>query len=344
MNRRVDYSASQKASASHPASTRASVNKPGAKVSESSRWSMAQAWLTHQRLSCRDSLARLLRAPWQSLLTWLVVAIAIVLPTSLHLGLNNAQQLGHGWQESATLSVFIRYDAKPLAIQQLEKKLSQLAEVESIAVISPKQARDEFQEHSGLGRILESLEVNPLPTVFILEPAISQRQPSQLQQLEALISSEPLIDSVQLDIEWLKRLNQMMLLAQRVVTAFAILLALGVLLIIGNTIRLEIESRSDEIVVVKMVGGTDSFVRCPFLYIGFWYGVGGGLIALAILLIAGSWLSAPIERLLSLYGSEYSLEWLSFGTIVFVIIGAGVLGWLGAWVAVSRHLRHIEPV
>lgn len=344
MNRRVNYTSSKKVSSSKATATKPAGNKSGAKVSESSQSSMTQAWLIHHRLSCLDSLMRLLRAPWQSLLTWLVVAIAIVLPATLYLGLSNVQQLGQGWQGSVTLSAFIRYEAKPLAVEQLQQRLSLLPEIDNVSLVTPEEAREEFQEHSGLGRILESLEVNPLPAVLIIEPAITQREPSQLQQLEVLISGEPLVDSVQLDLEWLKRLYEMMAFAQRVLVAFAALLALGVLLIIGNTIRLEIENRREEIVVVKMVGGTDSFVRCPFLYTGFWYGAGGGCIALLILLFAGSWLSTPVERLLALYRSDYSLTWVDPTISMFMIGGAGLLGWLGAWLAVNRHLKHIEPV
>jgi len=148
---------------------------------------------------------------------------------------------------------------------------------------------------------------------------------------------------VQLDLIWVKRLFQFMELGQRLVWALAALLGLAVLLIIGNTIRLAIENRRDEIRVVKLVGGTDAFVRRPFLYTGIWFGLGGGIIAWILLNIGLFWLSGPVEQLINLYGSEFSLKGLSFSDSLLLILDGVILGWLGAWLAVARHLSSIEP-
>ena len=357
MNRRVDYTVARERTkkpnknraAAHKKNvdtetftTLGHANNQGAKTSHITHGALLHAWYAHHQSSCVNSLRRLLSRPWQSTLTWLVIAIAIVLPSFLYLGLGHAQQLGQRLQHSTQISAFIVERAKPDAIESLRQRLLQDPEISHITFITPEQAKQEFRQYSGLGNILDSLESNPLPAVLSIEPR-DVNNPQALIELEARLDSEQLIASVQLDITWLKRLQAMVELAQHIVLAVSILLTVGVLLIIGNTIRLEIERRREEIIVIKMVGGTDGFVRCPFLYIGFWYGFGGGLIALLLLSFSGSLLMQPFQHLLDLYESEYSLTWLSIDFSGWLILGASVLGWLGAWLAVGRHLSQVEP-
>lgn len=315
----------------------------GAKLARTSGRQTFVAWWGHHRRSCRDSLLRLLQTPMQSLLTWLVIAIAVALPAGLYLGLQNLQQLGDGWQDSAQMSVFLKRSAKPAAIDALRTQLAQNPQIKTIDTIDPASALAEFQRFSGLGDVLNSLDENPLPTVFIVEPAISIQTPEQLDQLKVQIAGQPVIDSVQLDMGWLRRLHELLSLGERLVLSLAALLSLGVLLIIGNTLRLAIENRRDEIIVTKLVGGTNGFVRRPFLYTGFWYGVGGGLFAVLVILLLGLWISGPVSRLVSLYESEYALSGLGMENLALLLLASAFLGWLGAWIAVSRHLRGIEP-
>ncbi len=319
-------------------------SKPrGAKASEASALLLLRGWARHHRSSCTDSLLRLLQTPLQSLLTWMVIAIASALPAALYLGLQNVQQLGQGWQDNAQMSAFLHRDASPRAIEQLLTKLEKDKQLLSVESIAPSNALAEFQRYSGLGDVLTDLDENPLPTVLVIQPSPDISDPDKLTALQARIQAEPLVDNVQLDMGWLRRLHELLALGQRIVLALGSLLALGVLLVVGNTLRLAIENRRDEIVVTKMVGGTDGFVRRPFLYTGFWYGVGGGLLAVLLLGIMGLWLSNPVARLVLLYQSEHSLHGFGIATTLVLILGAGFLGWLGAWLAVSRHLRGIEP-
>jgi cell division transport system permease protein len=316
----------------------------GAKVSKVSSVNLLQAWWRHHQSSCRDSLYRSLQTPLQTLLTCLVIAIAIALPMGLFLSLQNAQQLGEGWQDSAQMSAFLKRGAKPLAIDQLKASLEQDVAIHSIEIVSPVKALSEFQRYSGLGNVLLQLDENPLPTVFIIQPMGTINDPDKLSALQKTIASSSIVESVQLDLGWLRRLNELLILGERFVIALASLLVVGVLLIIGNTLRLAIESRREEIVVTKMVGGTNGFVRRPFLYTGFWYGLGGGILAIILLIIVGFWLAEPINNLISLYESQHSLKGLGMDTIAVLLFGSAFLGWLGAWVAVTRHLRQIEPV
>lgn len=315
----------------------------GAKTAKTSSLQELSAWWRHHQSSCRDSLSRLLSTPLQSALTWMVIAIALALPTGLYLGLQNLQQLGDGWQDSAQMSVFLKRGAKPAAIEGFQADLQNNSEIATVTNITPASALAEFQRFSGLSDVLNSLDENPLPNVFVVQPAAKVATPEQLSVLRQSIERNPLVDNVQLDLGWLRRLHELLLLGERIVISLAGLLSLGVLLIIGNTMRLAIENRRDEIVVTKMVGGTNGFVRRPFLYTGFWYGVGGGLLALLLILVVSFWLASPVSNLLTLYESEYSLSGINLRSILAILAASSFLGWLGAWIAVSRHLRDIEP-
>jgi cell division transport system permease protein len=151
------------------------------------------------------------------------------------------------------------------------------------------------------------------------------------------------VDIVQLDTEWVSRFNAILDIVRRVVLLAAGLFALGILVIVGNTIRLDIENRRDEIEVTKLVGGSDAFVRRPFLYNGIWYGLGGGLIAWLIVAVVVFVLSDPVQRIAGLYGSSFRLQGLGLPGWLALMAGGIGLGWLGSFIAATRELRGIEP-
>lgn len=370
MNRRVNKPSAAQLSRTNSSSTKASASKNGAVKKASTKkpsnkksvnksqsaWFSSSvsfsslvsalpfnAWVDHHRFSCVDSLKRLLSTPWQSMMTWLVVAIALVLPALLYLAFDNIRPVSEQWQNDTQISLYIQPKAQLIAIEKLQQRLSELAEVDTVELITPVMAQQEFQQYSGLGNVLASLDNNPLPYVLTVQATASNNTPEQLTALQAQLQNEVLVETAQLDMNWLRRLQEIMHLAQRVVLSLALLLSVGVMLIIGNTIRLAIESRRNEIVVTKMVGGTDGFIKRPFLYTGFWYGIGGALLALPILFIAELWLSKPIQQLAFHYESEYTLSLIDLNVVALMVMLAGVLGWLGAWLSVSRHLKHIEP-
>lgn len=326
-----------------PAAGPAKPRTKGASQSRARLGDRLDAWLAHHSTTAIESLLRLLRSPLQSLLTWLVVAVAVALPAALYVVLSNVQNLGYSWQESSQLSVFIQRDARPEAVRSLRDALLARPDVEAVEHIPPDAALEEFKRYSGLGRVIESLEQNPLPDVLLVQPGEKGAGPEALEQLQAALEKELLVAEVRVDMAWVKRLQQLMQLGQRAVLALAGLLALGVLLAIGNTIRLAIENRRDEILVVKLVGGTDAFVRRPFLYTGFWYGLGGGLLALVLLALGLWWLSGPVGQLAAAYQSEFRLSGLDWATSIQLVLLAGLLGLTGAWLAVARHLSEIEP-
>ena len=285
---------------------------------------------------------RVLDNPGSSLLTWLVIGIALALPVGLDVALDNVSQVSAGWESPAQISLFLQDGVNDAGVKKLEQDLSARKDVRETRLISREQALEEFRTLSGFADVLASLKENPLPDLVLVTPAAALDEPAVAALRDELQSRSEVAEAV-LDMQWLQRLNTLMDLGRRLVMAVGGMLVVGVLLILGNTIRLGIESRRDEIVITKLVGGSNGFVRRPFLYTGLWYGVGGGALA-ALLVSAALWfLEKPIGELALLYESAFQLRGLGImGGLNLVVIG-GLLGLAGAWLAVSRHLVHIEP-
>lgn len=314
---------------------------PGASIKPlqlKDRW---HGYWANQKAVARQTLLRLVAEPASSVMTVLVIGIALALPAVMLVSLANIEQLGRGWDGAARVSLFLQRNISESGGRDLAKRLEQRPDVAAVQFTSADDALLEFRQLSGYGEVLSSLDSNPLPAVLVLTPQAAGAQASQVLYKE--LKMLPEVDQAKLDFEWLQRLHAMMEIGKRIALALGFLLALGVLLVIGNTIKLAIEARRDEIVVVKLVGGTDAFVRRPFLYTGFWYGLGGGIAAWLILQISLLLLAAPVSLLSDLYDSEYSLTGLGFGNTIMLWITSGFLGWMGAFLVVGRQLKSIEP-
>lgn len=323
---------------------RAEVARPQGAVQSQMSWSdKFGAWYAHHTDSAIESLLRMLGTPLQSLMTWLVIAIAVALPAALFVVFNNIQQIGHTWQDSSQISVFLKKEATEKQAQDLRSRWAQRPDIVLATYVSPAQALEEFKVGSGLGELASHLDDNPLPAVILIKPKAGENAPNALASLQQALVADPLVSDVRLDMLWVKRLHQFIAVAERFVVALAGLLVLGVLLVIGNTIRMAIEARRDEILVVKLVGGTDAYVRRPFLYTGLWFGVGGGILASLLLAVGFWWLSEPVKQLADLYQSSFRLHGLGFMESLQLVLLAGFTGLLGAWIAVARHLYHIQP-
>jgi cell division transport system permease protein len=255
----------------------------------------------------------------------------------------NVQQLSQTWQDSSQISVYLNKGLSDAQAQGLRQRWSLRTDVAQVIYLSPAQALEEYKANSGLGELVARLDDNPLPGVLLVKPKFGGNSPDTLAALEQALSAENGVDEVRLDMLWVKRLHQFTAVAERFVMALAVMLALGVLLVIGNTIRMAIENRRDEILVVKLVGGTDAYVRRPFLYTGLWYGVGGGIMAAVLLALGFWWFSAPVAQLADLYQSSFRLEGLDFIESLQLILVAGLIGLVGAWIAVARYLYLIKP-
>lgn len=317
------------------------VRVAGARSAHTSLRDRLRSWRQHHRDSLADSLLRIRQSRASSAMTILVIAIALALPAGLSVLLDNAQSITRGWDGNAHLSVFMDMDVDQQQQRELADDWAAQDGIERTQVITRQQALTEFKALSGFGDVLEALPDNPLPPLVVVYPGSTD--PVTLKNLENQLADAPGVDLVQLDVEWVRRLHSLIELGQRLISALTLALAAAVVLVVVNTIRLSIESRREEIVVVKIVGGTDGFVRRPFLYTGFCYGFAGGLLAVILVQFALWWLGGPIDVLLDLYESEQSLSTMSPSSLVILPFFSGILGLLGAWLAVGRHLGEIEP-
>jgi cell division transport system permease protein len=300
-------------------------------------------YLTHHAQSLLGSAGRLARAPFATALTVLVIGLALALPLALGLFVANAMSATGGFTGAVDVSVYFKPEVAMTRVQQLAQGARARAGVAVVQVISADDALKEFRLYSGFGTALQALGQNPLPNVLHVRPAAAAAGPADLEALRHYLSAWPEVDLVQVDSEWVLRFNAILDLMRRVLGIAAILLGAGVLAVIGNTIRLEIHGRRTEIEIVRLVGGSSGFVRRPFLYTGMLYGLGGALLAWALVGTAIWVLRAPVASLARLYGSSYTLQGVSLEDLGLVF-GAGLgLGWLGAWLAAARHLRGIEP-
>ncbi len=300
------------------------------------------AWLANHQLVAIETLMALLAKPMASILTWLVIAIALTLPGALWMTLDNIEQLSGRFQESGRITVYLQPGSDALAGQALSQRIAQLPNVVTTEFINADQALADFRETSGLQAALDLLPENPLPAVILVEPPLALSG-EPLDALLATLNGFSLVDVVQLDMAWIDRLMAMLALGQRISVVLGVLLSLAILLVVGNTIRLAIAARVDEIRVVKLVGGTNAYVRRPFLYTGLWFGFVGGLMSWILLTISWLLLSGPVSQLAGLYSSQFTLKPLSAMAALSLLFAAMLLGWLGAWWSVSRHLYRIEP-
>lgn len=289
------------------------------------------------------SLGQLYRQRMNTLLTALVIGVSLALPASLLLGLSTLRQATAGWDGDARLTAYLKTDLPDADASTLAGSLRKdLAGQATVSLIDRAQALAEFERSSGLGEALALLGENPLPAALVLTPKAPADE-ATLERLASRLHALPQVDDVQSDLDWVRRLNALLELGKRTVWVFAGLLGAGVVLVTGNTIRLAIFNRRAEIEITKLIGGTDGFIRRPFLYWGVLQGLSGGLVAVLLLMAVNLGLGGPVRTLAGLYGSALALATPGvLGSLGLLLLG-GALGFAGAALAVGRHLREIEP-
>jgi cell division transport system permease protein len=299
-------------------------------------------WLERHLQSALATLGTLLRRPMSTLLTAGAIAVALLVPVSTYLVVDSGRALTHDWRGGNQMSAFLRVDVDDVAAMALLEALRGRGDVADARLITREQALEEFRAALGMTGLAASLgDENPLPPVVVLTP--SAREPALLRGLAKAVEARPEVELVQLDEVWLDRLNAMLVIGERVLGFATLVLSLGVVLIVGNTLRLTVEARRDEIEVEKLCGASDAFIRRPFLYHGAFYGLAGAVIAALVLAAGLMLLHGPVQRLAMLYGGELSLGAPSAGQWVLLFLIGPVLGLAGAWLSVGRQLRHIEP-
>lgn len=302
-----------------------------------------RSWGRRQLYSFFSSLGALLSHRLGTLMTSLVLGIAMLLPLGLYVTVENLRNLDLQQENWGTVTVFLR----PTAGEQQALDLAAQIEREHGAVVqlvTPEQGLAEFQQASGFGRAVELFEENPLPWVLqivLQNPTGENIEPAARSISEWLLERDT-VDSVQADFKWLQRLAGLLALGDAFVTVLTVLFSLAVVVVVANTIRLDVASRAHEIEVLHLVGASNGFVRQPFLYLGFWYGLLGALLALILLGLCMVYLAPPLERLLGAYGNTFEVTGLGAAGGLLVLLSGGILGLLGAFVSVQRFLRQFR--
>jgi cell division transport system permease protein len=299
------------------------------------------AYLLHHLKSMLFSLDKIYQAPTTTIMTVAVIGITLSLPGGFYLFLKNIDAISGDFRSSSQIGLYLDLDISEKQARALEKQIANMENVTSTRFISRESSLEEFRQNSGFGKSIDTLSSNPLPHTIIVEPA--EADTFTVRNLLNSLQAMPEVDIAKLDTEWLERLYTIIEIAKRSVIIITILFAFAVLLIIGNTIRLDIQNRYQEIIVTKLIGATDAFIRRPFLYGGIWYGLLGGIISWLIVELGYLAISGPLERLNLLYQSDMILITFSFHDFIILITSSTLLGLAGSWIAVARHLNQIEP-
>jgi cell division transport system permease protein len=300
-------------------------------------------WLLRHLQAMLFALGRLARAPLASAFTVLVIALALTLPAFFGLLVGSLQGAAGALTQSVSVSVYFKQDVAVDKVRQLAEGVRARSGVAAVTVIPADEALEAFREDSGFGTAIDALTGNPLPHAIDVRPAAEAASPADLEELKRHLAAWPEVDVVQVDSEWVQRLNAILDLLRRLLLGTAVLLGVGVIAVIGNTVRLEILNRRAEIEITKLVGGSNAFVRRPFLYTGLFYGGFGGLLALALVLTMRALLAQPIGRLAASYGSDFSLLLPTLAQCGSLVGAGAALGLAGAWISAGRHLREAAP-
>ncbi len=319
--------------------TRANLNT--AQTTRSRKRFFLMPWLLSHLQSLFYSLGHIYRNPANNLMTAAVIGISLALPFGLYLMLENAKQVGEGWQGSPRISLFLQDDVSTTEAEVLAADLRKLSRISSVEVVDPDAALAEFKASSGFGDALNALDANPLPHVLLIQPAFLLDQADADKLLNNLKTRNE-VHLAQYDQEWVQRLQAIMVITQRGVIILSSMLAFAVIVVVGNTIRLGIHNRREEIEIGKLFGATDGFIRRPFLYTGMFYGLAGSIMAWLLLTICFTLLSTPVSQLSALYHSGFELSGLNLAGSLLLLLTGIVLGLAGSWLAVRRYLRQMD--
>jgi cell division transport system permease protein len=299
-------------------------------------------WLTCHVSTAIGALGRLSRQPFASLMIILVIAVTLALPAAINVIVKNVQSVSGSWDNALDFSVYLKQDISVSEAEGLMRLIRQRADVESVKLITSGQALTEFKQQSGFGAALDQLGENPLPHTLVVRPGASNTGASIIL-LQEEIGNLPEAELVQVDTEWVQRFHAILDIVRQAIAIGSALLAIAIVVIIGNTIRLDIENRREEIEVTKLIGASNAFVRRPFLWTGFWYGLIGGGFALLLVQYGLYLLKGPVSRLAGLYQGNISVTSLSLNESAAILGLAVFLGLFASWVTAARHMRRIEP-
>ena len=317
------------------------MNRPAAGLGIAPRRTVV-SWVHHHRQAASSSLLRALRVPVATGLTWLVVGIALALPASLLVILQNIEAVTSDMRSPARFSVLLESGTSLNSAQDILSRVESRVDVRDVTLIPKDQALARFAADTGLVGLLDSIPDNPLPHTLLVNPLASVESQG-LSELAQGLKAVRGVDQVVFDTLWQARLAGVLQAGRRLVMGIGLLMMMGAVLILANTIRLAIDARRDEIVVIKLIGANNAYARRPFLYTGLWSGFGGGLLGAIMVGVFFIYLSEPVNQLLQLYNSDRRFTGLGIMGVLNMMFLGGTLGLLSAWHAATSQLRELEP-
>lgn len=300
------------------------------------------AYFLHHIQSLIFSFGKIYQAPVSTIMTVAVIGITLSLPGGFYLLLKNINAMSGDYRSITQITLYLDIKLSEKKARAFEREISGMKNVQSTEFISRQASLEAFRESSGFGKSIDTLANNPLPHTIIVEPR-DEADTFAVKILLNTLQADPQVNIAKLDTEWLERLYTILEIAKRSVVMVTILFSIAVLLIIGNTIRLDIQNRYQEIIVTKLIGATNAFIRRPFLYGGVWYGLLGGLMSWLIVEIGYLAISGPLNRLNLLYQADLESITFTFQDFIVLVTSSTLLGLAGSWIAVARHLNQIEP-
>ncbi|TBR41529.1 cell division protein FtsX [Marinomonas agarivorans] len=313
------------------------------KANVTSSFVMSLFFRQHREIFLK-SLSRLLVSPLSSFMTLMVIAVALSLPGGLYVMLKNVQSVTSQWEQQSIISLYLFAELEDTEALALSHELSARSDVESVSYVSKEEGLRSFEQVSGYEHILSSLPENPLPIVLKVTPTqgVSLSSLDVLERQRVALEALNAVEYAELDAQWLQRLASFLNFGRQFVYALSLLLIVAVFLIVGNTIRSAVESRRDEITVMKMIGATDGYIRRPFLYMGLWFGILGGSIAILFIIAVSYWVGSSAADLIDLYHSNFELVFLSFKEFFMCLLVSSAIGVIGSWIAVNQHIAAID--
>ncbi len=302
---------------------------------------LIKAWLLLHAQSFVYSLGQYYRNLVTSILTTAVIGISLALPGGFYLLLENARQVTAGWDGAVQITAFLKPGINDTTAVAVADRFLKNSNIEQTRLINREQALAEYKELSGFSEVIDLLDNNPLPSIIIINPKLEALTDGGDRRLMEFIYKQPEVELAQYDQQWVKRLYGIIEIIQRCIIIFSAFIGFGVLLIVGNTIRMAIYHHRDEIEITKLFGATNYFIQRPFLYTGFWYGLSGGIACWALLTITLQFLKQPVNKLAALYASDFSLSGLSAMETAIMLLCGIFLGLFGSWISVQRHLKTI---
>ncbi|MFP1982098.1 permease-like cell division protein FtsX [Lonsdalea quercina] len=300
-------------------------------------------WQEQWRYAWGNTLRDMLRQPLATLLTIMVIAISLTLPSICYLVWKNVSQAATQWYPTPQLTIYLDKALDDKAAEGVIAKIQSTDGVDKVNYLSRNEAMGEFRNWSGFGGALDMLEENPLPAVVIVTPKMTFQSAETMTSLRDRITSIEGVDEVRMDDSWYSRLVAMTGLVGQIAFTIGVLMIVAVFLVIGNSIRLSIFSRRDTINVMKLIGATDGFILRPFLNGGAMLGLCGALLSL-ILSQALVWkLSAATAQVAAVFGTTFAVKGMGWDEGLLLLLVAAMIGWLAAWLATVQHLRRFTP-